>query len=263
MICRRSLLALLLIASALGFIWPFLVTSAELADKTSWFFLGSAPVILYFIFVLISQEELGSKNIAFLGVLTALIAALRPLGIGAIGIEPMWFALILASRAMGPSFGFLLGAMSMLLSALLTGGIGPWLSYQVFAAALIGWGVAVIPKRISGRIEIFVIALYGALASALFGIAMDLQFWPWALGSETELSYRAGAPLVENLQNFFTYHFLSSLAWDIPRALFTFALISITGAPILAALRRARIRAAFISQTEFRELRLNERGIQP
>lgn len=263
MILRRSLLALLVLTSVLGFIWPFLVTSVVMANKTSWFFLGTAPVILYFIFVLISQEELGSKNIAFLGVLTALIAALRPLGIGAIGIEPMWFALILASRAMGPSFGFLLGALSMLISALLTGGIGPWLSYQVFAAALIGWGVAIIPRRVSGKLEIFIIAIYGALASIVFGIAMDLQFWPWALGSETELSYRAGAPLVENLQNFFTYHFLSSLAWDIPRAIFTFVLIALTGVPILGALRRARIRAAFLTEIEFRELRLNERATRP
>lgn len=118
---KALVIAPLIAFSFLGFIWPFFAPTENVADKASWFFLMSIPVAVLLIIALISQEELGSKNIAFLGVLTALVAALRPLGIGAIGIEPMWFALILASRAMGPTFGLLLGALSMSLSALLTG----------------------------------------------------------------------------------------------------------------------------------------------
>lgn len=247
MAMRRVILATLIALSCLGFTWPFIVSNSNLAEKSSWFFLASAPVALLLILVLTTQEELGSKNIAFLGVLTALIAALRPLGIGAIGIEPMWFALILASRAMGPSFGFLLGCLSMTLSAFLTGGIGPWLAYQVFAAALIGWGTGIIPKNLRGKGELILLALYGVIASELFGIAMDLQFWPWALGSGTELSYIPGASIGDNLANFFAYHFLSSLAWDIPRAILTGTLILISGRAILGALRRARQKAAFVN----------------
>jgi energy-coupling factor transport system substrate-specific component len=203
---------------------------------------------------LVASDDLGSKNVAFLGILSALVAALRPLGIGAIGIEPMWFALILSARVMGPTFGFLLGALSMLLSALLTGGIGPWLGYQVFAAAIIGFGVGVVPKKVRGKSEIALLALYGAIAAEVFGIMMDLQFWPWALGSSTELSYLAGAPLSENLDRFFSYHFLSALAWDVPRAVITVLLITLAGKPALNALRRARHRAAFVTEIEFREL---------
>ncbi len=166
----------------------------------------------------------------------------------------MRFALILASRAMGPTFGFLLGAMSLSLSALLTGGIGPWLSYQVFAAALIGFGVIVIPQKIRGRVEIALLALYGIVASGLFGILMDLQFWPWTLGRGTQLSYIPGAPISENLSNFISYHFLSALAWDVPRAILTATLIIATGTPFLKALRRARQKAAFLTEAEFRSL---------
>jgi energy-coupling factor transport system substrate-specific component len=261
MIKRLSLIALFLLAS-LGFTWPFFVATQDLADNASWFFLATTPIIVGLLIYLMSNEELGSKNVAFLGILSALIAALRPLGIGAIGIEPMWFALILAARVMGPTFGFLLGTFSMLLSALLTGGIGPWLSYQVFAAALIGFGVGVIPRRLSGKIEIFALALYGILAAEFFGIAMDLQFWPWSLGSGTELSYVAGAPIAENLSRFFTYHFISALAWDVPRATITAVLIVIAGKPALNALRRARHRASFATHAEFQEsanVRLNHR----
>jgi energy-coupling factor transport system substrate-specific component len=224
------------------------------ANKASWFFLATTPIMVGLLILLATLDDLGSKNIAFLGILSALIAALRPLGIGAIGIEPMWFALILAARVMGPTFGFLLGALSMLLSALLTGGVGPWLGYQVFAAAAIGFGTGLIPKKLRGRIEISLLAIYGAIAAEVFGIMMDLQFWPWALGTETKLSYIAGAPIAENIQRFFSYHFLSALAWDIPRATITVVLIAIAGKPTLNALRRARHRAAFVTQVEFKEL---------
>jgi energy-coupling factor transport system substrate-specific component len=261
-VIKRASIAGLSLLATLGFLWPFLVPTQDLADKASWFFLATAPIIVGLLIFLISNEDLGSKNVAFLGILSALIAALRPLGIGAIGIEPMWFALILAARVMGPTFGFLLGTFSMLLSALLTGGIGPWLSYQVFAAALIGLGVGVIPRRVSGKIEIVALAIYGILAAEFFGIAMDLQFWPWSLGSGTELSYLAGAPLAENFSHFFTYHFISALAWDLPRATITAVLIVIAGKPALNALRRARHRASFATHAQFQELanvRLNHR----
>ncbi len=225
-----------------------------MANKASWFFLATTPIMVGLLILLATLDDLGSKNIAFLGILSALIAALRPLGIGAIGLEPMWFALILAARVMGPTFGFLLGAISMTLSALLTGGIGPWLAYQVFAAALIGLGIGIVPRNIRGGSEIFLLASYGIFAAEFFGIAMDLQFWPWTLGSGTELSYLAGASLQENLSRFFSYHFLSALAWDLPRATITVILIAIAGKPALNALRRARHKAAFATHAEFQEL---------
>ena len=251
---RSFAIAFLIPSTVLGFIWPFLVSSKSTADWASWFFIASTTFTVLVLISLIATDDLGSKNVAFLGILSSLVAALRPLGIGAIGIEPMWFALILAARVMGPVFGFLLGALSMVLSALLTGGIGPWLGYQVFAAAVIGFGVGVIPKNLTGKVEIAALAIYGAVAAEVFGIMMDLQFWPWALGTETELSYLAGAPVMENVMRFFSYHFLSALAWDIPRAVITITLITLAGKPALNALRRARHRAAFVTEIEFKEL---------
>ena len=251
---RKVLTVTLLSLVALGFLWPFFVPNDELADKASWFFLAASPLTLLLVIVLITQEELGSKKIALLGILTALTAALRPLGIGAIGIEPMWFALIIASRAMGPTFGFILGTLSMGLSALLTGGIGPWLSYQIFAAALIGWGTTLIPAKLRGLKEVTALILYGIIASAFFGIAMDLQFWPWTLGPGTELSYQPGAALSENLDRFFTYHFLSALAWDVPRAILTSVLLALAARPMLGALRRADETARFVSHAEMEEI---------
>lgn len=237
--------------SALGFLWPFLISEKQ--GHPQWIFLAATPFALLLLMASVSNENLDSKSIALLAVLSALIAALRPMGTGAVGIEPMWFVLILSARVFGPSFGFLLGTISMFLSAILTGGLGPWVAYQSFAAGWIGLGIALIPRNLRGKSEIFALTLYGILAAEFFGIAMDLQFWPWTLGTDTQLSYLAGAPIVENLSRFFSYHFLSAMAWDIPRAIFTASLIAIAGKPILQTLRRAHTRAAFLTPIEFIE----------
>jgi energy-coupling factor transport system substrate-specific component len=237
--------------SAVGFIWPFIVSENQ--GHPQWIFLIAAPCSLLILFSSISSKELDSKSIALLAVLSAIIAALRPMGTGAVGIEPMWFVLILSARVFGPSFGFMLGTISIFLSAILTGGLGPWVSYQCFAAGWIGLGVALIPRTLRGKSEIFALALYGVFAAEFFGIAMDLQFWPWTLGEGTQLSYVAGASIASNASNFFTYHFLSAMAWDIPRAIFTASLIAITGKSVLHTLRRAHTKAAFLTPIEFIE----------
>jgi len=255
----------LLIVSAislLGFLWPFFVTSDSSAPQ--WIFLACAPIALLLFFAKVSNGDLDAKSVALLALLSALIAALRPLGTGAVGIEPMWFILILSARVFGPAFGFLLGALSMVLSAFITGGIGPWLAYQSFAAAWIGLGVALIPRRLRGRRELIALIIYGILAAQFFGIAMDLQFWPWYLGVDSQLSYIPGGVLAENIDRFLTYHFLSALAWDIPRAIFTSVLLAIAGKPVLGALRRAHTRARFMTPIEFKEAQtISEREIQP
>ena len=237
--------------SAIGFLWPFFISEKQ--GHPQWIFLLATPFALLLLLISVSNKSLDSKSVALLAVLSALIAALRPMGTGAVGIEPMWFVLILAARVFGASFGFLLGTISMFLSAILTGGLGPWVAYQSFAAGWIGLGVALIPKKVKGKMEIAALACYGIIAAEFFGIVMDLQFWPWTLGADTQLSYRAGAPLGENFSHFISYHFLSSMAWDIPRAIFTASLILLTAKPVLHTLRRAHTRAAFMTPIEFIE----------
>ena len=237
--------------SAIGFLWPFFISEKQ--DHPQWIFLLATPFALLLLLISVGNKSLDSKSVALLAVLSALIAALRPMGTGAVGIEPMWFVLILAARVFGASFGFLLGTISMFLSAILTGGLGPWVAYQSFAAGWIGLGVALIPKKVKGKMEIAALACYGIIAAEFFGIAMDLQLWPWTLGADTQLSYRAGAPLGENFFHFISYHFLSSMAWDIPRAIFTASLILLTAKPVLHTLRRAHTRAAFMTPIEFIE----------
>lgn len=244
-----SLASLLSIA---GFTWPFFYAGKDLPQTQIFFWLAIVAAAIL-VMVEISSTRLDAKSVALLGVLAALISALRPLGAGAVGIEPMWFVLILSARVFGASFGFLLGIISMFASALLTGGVGPWLGYQMFAAAWIGLAAGLLPKRVRGRSEIAMLLAFGAFAAGAFGILMDLQFWPWALGSNTQLSYIPGGSIAENLSRFITFHFASAMAWDIPRAIFTSVLIAFTGPSVLSALRRTYTRAAFLTPVVFSE----------
>ncbi|MBU6254815.1 MAG: ECF transporter S component [Actinomycetales bacterium] len=251
----RKTTGVLLVASALsaaGFLWPFFYVGEKL-PQTQLFFWCAVVISFALVVVQISSQQLDAKSVALLGILSALIAALRPLGAGAVGIEPMWFILILSARVFGASFGFLLGMISMFVSALLTGGIGPWLGYQVFAAAWIGLLAGALPKTLRGRRELVVLIIYAIFASAAFGILMDLQFWPWALGSSTQLSYLPNGDISENISRFIAFHFATSMAWDIPRAIFTAALIVFSGKAVLSALRRTRTRAAFLQPIIFNE----------
>lgn len=269
----RSLIVLVIASSisAYCFLWPFLLDAHSSAHhlNNQIFSLVGVPVALAVLIVEISDHRLDAKSVALLGVLAALAAALRPMGAGAVGIEPMWFLLILSARVFGPSFGFVLGILAMFVSAVITGGFGPWLAYQMFAAGWVGLGAGLLPQRLGkvrvrGRTEVAVLALYGIFASLFFGLLMDLQFWPWALGSQTQLSYIPGASIATNAHRFIIYHFASSMAWDVPRAVVTSVLSVITGPAVLFAMRRTKRRASFLTPIEFRESRsaLIERAME-
>jgi energy-coupling factor transport system substrate-specific component len=185
-----------------------------------------------------------AKSIALLGVMAAVIAALRPLGGGIAGLEPIWMVLILGGRALGPGFGFSLGAISLFASALLTGGVGPWLPFQMLAAAWVGLGAGLLP-RVTGKRELAMLAAYGAAISLLYGLLMNLWFWPFVSGLPEQIAFVAGSPVGENLAHWIRFTLITSLGYDIPRAVLTVVLILIAGKPVLLALRRVSRKAAF------------------
>ena len=103
-------------------------------------FLILLPILVVVVLAEIAGGGIDSKALAMLGVLSAIGAALRPLGAGTAGIETSFFLLIVAGRVFGPGFGFVLGSTTLFASALLTGGVGPWLPFQMLAASWVGPG---------------------------------------------------------------------------------------------------------------------------
>lgn len=230
----------------LAFSWPlylpdsdFILLQPESARILS---LLIAAIAISILSLEISRGAMDAKSVAILGVLAALIAALRLVGAGAIGVEPMWFLLILSSYVFGTRFGFSLGVLSMGVSALLTGGIGTWLPFQMMAAGWIGAISGLAGLIFKRKFETVKLVMVGALCSLLFGALMDLQLWPWLTATDTQLSFVAGVSVTENLSRFLLFHLATALAWDIPRAVTTGALILLTANPILNSLRRAKLR---------------------
>jgi energy-coupling factor transport system substrate-specific component len=229
------------LSSVIGFIaftWPLYVI-AENDGAARWLFLTLVPLVTLITIVEITTGSLNVKSLAFLGVLSATGAALRAIGAGAVGLEPIWFLIIIGGRAHGKRFGFILGLTTLLASAILTGGVGPWLAFQMMCAAWIGWGAGALPRIQSKNIEVIALAGYGIFAAAFFGFMMDLQLWPWIASPATTIAYIPGDAVVNNLERFVAFHFATALAWDIPRAVFNAVLILLLGRALLNSIRRA------------------------
>ncbi|ARF55085.1 ECF transporter S component [Streptomyces gilvosporeus] len=254
----RSLAALVLV-SALGvmaFGWPLLAGSASglaHSQDAPWLFAALLPMLLAVVVATIADAGLDAKAIAMLGVLAAAGAAMRPLGAGTAGIEPMFFLMVLSGRVLGPGFGFVLGSVAMFASALLTGGVGPWMPFQMLSMGWVSMGAGLLPGpgALRGRRELALLSAYGALAAVLYGLIMNLQGWPYIAGMASGVSFVPGAPLHDNLGRFLTYCLATSLGWDLPRALVTVVLTFALGGPLLKALRRATRRAAFEAPVSF------------
>ncbi|WP_371529435.1 ECF transporter S component [Streptomyces sp. NBC_01283] len=255
----RSVGALALVSAVgvVAFGWPLIAggdsgLSAH-AQDAPWLFAALLPLLLAVVVATIADVGLDAKAIAMLGVLAAAGAALRPLGAGTAGIEPMFFLMVLSGRVLGPGFGFVLGAVSMFASALLTGGVGPWMPFQMLSMGWVCMGAGLLPgaDSLRGKRELWLLAAYGAVSSVLYGTVMNLQGWPYLGGLATGVSFVPGDPVGENLGRFIAYCLATSLGWDLPRAVVTVLLSLALGPAVLKALRRATRRAAFEAQVTF------------
>ena len=240
-------LALASLAGALAFGWPLLRVPAQGIGHGSdapLIFVILLPILVVVVLAEIAGGGIDSKALAMLGVLSAIGAALRPLGAGTAGIETTFFLLILAGRVFGPGFGFVLGSTTLFASALITGGVGPWLPFQMLAASWVGLGAGLLPPM-RGRWEILLLVAYAAIAAMAFGLLMNLWFWPFVLGEDTAISYLPGASIGENLHRLLLYSLATSMGWDVMRATTNVVLVVLVGPAVLAVLRRTARRAAF------------------
>jgi len=222
----RARSAVLLVAvSVLGlfaFAWPLVLApgdgatvDAAHATDAPWVFVLLLPLLMAVVLAELAAGRIDAKAVALLGVLVAVGAALRLPSTGVAGVELVFFLLLPAGRVFGRGFGFVLGALTLFASALVTGGVGPWLPFQMFAAGL------------------------------AYGLVMNLWFWPFGAGADSALSYLPGAGLAENLQRFWVFHLTTSLGWDLPRAATNALLVIVFGPAVLAAFRRVARRSAF------------------
>lgn len=255
----RTVVALVVVSlvGIVAFGWPLIApgAAARLGSNHSgdapWLFVALLLLLLAVVLAEISDGGMDAKAVALLGVLAACGAALRPLGAGVTGASPVFFLMLPAGRVLGRGFGFVLGALTLFASALVTGGIGPWLPFQMIAAGWVGFFAGCLPPA-RGRTEVLWLTAYSFVVGLLYGALMNLWFWPFG-SFGPEVSFVAGAPFADNAHRYAVFYVATSLPWDLGRAVLTSLVVLLAGSALLRALRRASRRAAFDAEPRFTE----------
>ena len=235
----------LLGASCVGavlFLWPFFGGGVPGAAATTAVALGTAAALVAMEVV---TRRLDTRGLALLAALAALDAGARAAvvtGVG--GFSPIFLLILCGGYVFGAGYGFILGATSLLVSALVTGGLGPWLPYQLFAVGWVGVAAGLVGRGRSGRPtrrDVVVLALTGAAAGYAFGAAMDV--WNWTFyQSSPGLGFHAGMPAGVALHHFARFYVATSFAYDSFRAVGNALMVGALGLPVLVALARLRSR---------------------
>lgn len=218
------------------FLWPFAGLGFPPATPAIAVALGALAALTLVEF---GTRRLDPRLLALLSALAAIDAALRMAVVSGVGgFSPIFFLILCAGYVFGPSFGFICGATALLVSALATGGLGPWIPYQLFAAGWVGAGAGLAGRWAKGT---WSLAVVGLLAGFAFGALLDVWDWTYFRGSG-DLGWSPGLGTLETLARFGRFYLVTSLAYDCFRAAGNALLILLLGPPVLAALRRLSAR---------------------
>jgi energy-coupling factor transport system substrate-specific component len=235
------------LVGVLLFLWPFL--GSGLPPSTPAWTLTLACVAGLFL-VEAGTRQLDSRAVALLAAIAAIDTALRLAVIEGIGgFSPIFFLVLCSGYVFGSSFGFLAGALSMLVSALAGGGVGPWVPYQVFAVGWVGVAAGLAGQwRTPGTPrwrDVLVLAGVGAAMGYAVGALLDITDWVPVYRGNPTLGWEPGMDPATSLLHFARFYLLTSLAYDTFRAVGNVLMVLAFGMPVLGALSRLRARLTF------------------
>lgn len=235
---------LVLVVGVAAFLYPFWLPADVVPAEAH---AGDAPLLAAAVGALavaavtleVRRGAMNGATVAVLGVMAALAGMMKLLDLPG-GGSGLFFLVILAGAAYGARFGLLLGLTAFVVAAFLSGGVGPWLPFQMLALAWMGAGAGFVGSftgRLRPRVEVGVLAVYGWIWGFLFGATMNLWFWPFQRGGD--LSWEPGMGLGETAGRYWSFYVATSFAWDAAGALANAVIIVAVGGPLLATLRRS------------------------
>lgn len=244
---KRALpIALISLAGAVLFAWPFV--GADLPASTPAWGLTLASLAALFL-VEAGTRQLDARGIALLAAIAAIDTALRLAVIEGIGgFSPIYFLVLCAGFVFGPTFGFLAGALSILVSAVAGAGVGPWVPYQLFAVGWVGVAAGVAGQGRTGLPtwrDVAVLAAVGGAMGWVDGALLDIQDWVPVYRGNPTLGWEQGMDAVTAAVHFARFYVLTSLAYDTFRAVGNIVMVVAFGAPVLGALSRLEARLSF------------------
>lgn len=236
--------ALVVAVGAAAFLYPFWLPAETIPSQAH---SADAPLVAAVVGALavvavtleVRRGTMGGATVALLGMLSAAAGLLRLLDLPG-GGNGIFFLVVLAGAAFGPRFGLLLGLTSMVVSAILSGGIGPWLPFQMLALGWMGGGAGFVgraTRRTAPMVEAAFLAAYGWVWGFAYGAIMNLWFWPFVRDGGP-LSWEPGLDAGATLARYWRFYVVTSFGWDAAGAVLNAGLILLTAVPVLASLRR-------------------------
>ncbi|PIE81929.1 MAG: ECF transporter S component [Chloroflexi bacterium] len=249
---RAATAAIYLLTSIIGiatFVGLFVLPQSNLPVENSglimtMLMLGLALVVLL---VEVQGQVVSAKIVSALGILIAITSVLRFIEVaipGPGGFSPIFAPIILGGYVFGARFGFLLGTLTLLVSGLITGGVGPWLPYQMFTAGWVGLSSGWLPHPSKPQGEVILLLGWGFIWGMLYGLILNLYFWPLMAGT-TATSWEQGIGLGETVARYGAFYIATSLLWDMGRSIGNVILLLILGTPTIRALSRFRNRLQY------------------
>jgi energy-coupling factor transport system substrate-specific component len=169
----------------------------------------------------------GAKEITLVSMLGT-IAALSRLPFAAMmGFQPCGLFIICTGYVFGPSAGFMVACLTILISNLFLGH-GPWTPYQMFSWGLVGVTAAWLRRVpfLPGRITVLVV--FGFIWGYLYGVLMNIWFWTYFVYPLTLKTY--------------LLTLLNAFVWDGTRALANAVFLGLFGAKVISVLERFKKR---------------------
>lgn len=255
-----------------AFLYPFWLPAVQQTHQAGMAHAQDAPLLLSVLVGLcfavllleVQSEAMSAKTVALLGVLVAMNSVLRFADValpGPGGFSPIFLLIGVGGYVFGARMGFLLGALTLFVSALITGGVGPWLPYQMLTAGWMGMAAPLLRPLAraggwAGRWgEVALLAAFSGLWGLLYGVVMNLWFWPFVAGS-ADLYWTPGIGVSEIVRRYAAFYVATSLVWDAVRLAGNVALMLAFGGPLLRLLRRFAQRFTFVYNPAPAALRL-------
>lgn len=255
---QNATIAIVSVAGLLAFSLPFVISalpnqaarvSSRAVESSLLLALIVGGSLIIAVAELVRGPSAGShaRSVALLGALVAIDATLR-LVPSFLGASPIFALILLVGYVFGPRFGFVMGSLTLLLSAAITAGVGPWLPFQMLCAGWVGVASGWLPKWKSARAELSTAVAFGAVTGFAYGALMNLYSWPFAapgLSDDVGLYWSPSLSATESIEHYAAFYVATSLIHDATRGAATALLIVVAGGPVLRLLRRFHARAAW------------------
>ena len=177
-------------------------------------------------FLIFEGRKPQARELVLIAVLVALNVAGRAAFFMLPEFKPVVAMTILAGVACGGETGFLVGAMTMLVSNMLFSQ-GPWTPWQMFAMGIIGWLAGILYRKGVLRRSKLSLCIFGVIASTvIFGGIMNpasALMWSQTVNWRIIMSY-----------------YLTGIPVDLVRAVATFVFLWLGAEPMLEKLDRVK-----------------------